>query len=54
MVRGYYGWQRANVVEEGWYKRELAKRTAELRSQQLELGDPDYGSAKIDLPWVKT
>ena len=50
MTRGYYGWQRANAMEERRFERELAKRAAELVDPDSET---DLGTDRVKLPWIR-
>lgn len=53
MVRGYYGWQPANAMEERRFERELAKRTAELEGRGSAPGQMVSDAGKVVFPWMK-
>jgi hypothetical protein len=48
MTRGYFGWQRANDMEQRRFEREVAKRAVEY----LEPGETDPDTSMVPLPWI--
>ena len=54
MTRGYFGWQRANDMEERRFERELAKRAVEYRPAGADLEETVPDTSVVPLPWIAT